>query len=92
MIWFGIAISGSCLNEACDNLDKDLIESFIRGYEESRTLLTIEKEFINTAILVGFFSISLWRIKRFYEGQLDVSKKNNYQELLTRAKNYLKSI
>lgn len=85
----GIAISGSCLNEVGDNLDPNLIDSFIKGYEKSRTLLTIEKEFMNTAILVGFFSIALWRIKRFYEGNLDVSKKNNYQDLTTRAKNFL---
>ena len=88
----GIAISGSCLNDKGDNLDLDLIDSFIKGYEKSRSLLTIEKEFINTAILVGFFSISLWRIKRFYEGNLDESKKNNYQELTIRAKNFLKQI
>ena len=88
----GIAISGSCLNNKSDNLDPSLIKSFIKGYEESRHLLTIEKEFINTAILVGFFSIALWRIKRFYEGNLDETKKNNYQDLTTRAKNYFNQI
>lgn len=88
----GIAISGSCLNDECDNLDHDLIKSFVSGYEESRSLLTIEREFIDLAILVGFFSIALWRIKRFYEGDLDESKKYNYRELTQRAKNYLKTI
>ncbi len=84
----GIALSGCCLNSRQDNLEKDLIFSFLAGYESARPLKHIEKEFLALAIKVGFFSISLWRIKRFYEGNLDESKKNNYIDLLTRAKNF----
>lgn len=84
----GIAISGSCLNEDRTNIDNDLMNSFLKGYEEARKLVQLEKEYLNTAILVGFFSISLWRIQRFYDGQLDDGKKFNYQELLKRAKNF----
>jgi homoserine kinase type II len=81
----GIAISGSCLGTDHLNLDRSYIQSFLDGYEQTRKLLTIEKEYLNSAILVGFFSIGLWRIKRFYEGQLDSRKKHNYRELLERA-------
>lgn len=84
----GIAISGSCLNHDKSNVDKGLMNRFLEGYESSRKLLTLEKEYLRTAIIVGFFSISLWRIKRFYEGNLDSRKKFNYRELLERAKNF----
>ncbi len=87
----GIALSGTCLNEAKDNLDKSFVVSFLKGYESIRSLKEIEKEYLDTAILVGFFSIALWRIKRFYDGNLDSSKKYNYRELLNRAKSYKKS-
>ena len=84
----GIALSGTCLNSDKSNLDRDLLNAFIRGYESIRPLKHIEKEYLNKAILVGFFSIGLWRIKRFLEGNLDQSKKYNYRELTQRAKNY----
>lgn len=83
----GIAISGTCLNEKRDNVSMELMSEFLDGYQTQRKLLTIEKEYLKTAILVGFFSIGLWRIKRFYEGSLDPDKKFNYRELLERAKN-----
>lgn len=82
----GIAISGTCLNEKKDNVSMDLMAAFLEGYQEGRKLLTIEKEYLKSAILVGFFSIGLWRIKRFYEGNLDPDKKYNYRELLDRAR------
>lgn len=88
----GIALSGSCLNAKRDNLDIALIDAFLEGYQERRQLKTIEKEYLDTAILVGLFSIALWRIKRFYEGNLDESKRFNYRELLTRAHNYQESV
>ena len=84
----GIAISGTCLNKTNDNIDTKLMQQFIEGYSSVRVLKTIEKEYLNKAILVGFFSISLWRIKRFLDGNLDDSKKYNYRELLTRARNF----
>lgn len=83
----GIAISGTCLNDSRDNISMELMASFLEGYQEGRKLLTIEKEYLKSAILVGFFSIGLWRIKRFYEGSLDPDKKYNYRELLDRARN-----
>ncbi len=84
----GIAISGTCLNRDKSNVDRALLESFLNGYQSVRNLKIIEKEYLDKAILVGFFSIALWRIKRFYEGNLDESKKYNYRELTQRAKNY----
>ena len=86
----GIAISGTCLKD--ENIDPKLIQSFLSGYEDARKLLTIEKEYLNTAIIVGFFSIGLWRIKRFYEGNLDERKKYNYRDLIKRAQCFYHSI
>ena len=88
----GIAISGSCLNESRSNIDPLLLDSFVKGYCSQREMTLDEKKYLNTAILVGFFSISLWRIKRFYEGNLDSRKKNNYLELLHRAVEFKKSL
>lgn len=85
----GIAITGTCLNEDKTNLDPKLILSFLEGYESERPMLLIEKEYLDTAILVGFFSIALWRIRRFYDGGLDHDKRYNYRELTLRAKKYL---
>jgi homoserine kinase type II len=84
----GIAISGTCLNKDHSNIDIDLMKAFMDGYCENRKLLSIEKQYLKTAVLVGFFSIGLWRIKRFYEGDLDANKKFNYRQLLQRAQNF----
>lgn len=81
----GIAISGSCLNKNRDDIDEVLMDRFLDGYQNVRGLLAIEKEYLFTAVKVGFFSIALWRIKRFYEGGLDNSKRYNYRELLERC-------
>jgi homoserine kinase type II len=88
----GIAISGSCLDDDKSNISEELMTSFLKGYETNRKLLVIEKEYITTAILVGFFSIALWRIERFYDGKLDDSKRYNYRELLKRAINFNNSL
>lgn len=87
----GIALSGSCLNAEKTNLSLSLINSFLNGYEKQRKLLVIERQYLRTAIAVGFFSIALWRIKRFYEGNLDERKRYNYRELLSRCKEFWKT-
>lgn len=87
----GIALSGSCLSSTRDNLDLNLIRAFLKGYRSLYKLSKLEREYLKTAILVGFFSISLWRIKRFYEGNLDERKRYNYRELLARAVAFDKS-
>lgn len=84
----GIAISGGCLTSDKKDIDEELVKHFITGYETIRPLTTLEKEYLNDSILVGFFSIALWRIKRFYTGKLDSKKKFNYRELLERALNF----
>lgn len=86
----GIAISGSCLDIDGININEELLESFLKGYSEIRELKAIEKEYLNIAITVGFYSIALWRIKRFYEGDLDIRKKYNYRELVQRAEVFVK--
>ena len=87
----GIAISGSCLNKDKTNVDPELAKNFLKGYEQIRHMLAIEKEYLMMAIKVGFFSIGLWRIRRFYEGNLDESKKFNYRELTERCLNFHKA-
>ena len=88
----GISISGSCLTNRKDNIDHQLLQSFLQGYESVRPLPPLEKPHLNDAILVGFFSISLWRIKRFFDGNLDPSRKYNYRELLNLAINFHNSL
>lgn len=82
----GIALTGCCIDMSSNKFNLNFFRSFIKGYETKRKLITIEKEYINEAILVGFFSIALWRIVRFYDGHLDQSKRYNYRELLERAR------
>lgn len=82
----GISISGTCLDQG--KISKKLMKSFISGYEANRKLAKEEKKFLNEAVLIGLFSISLWRIKRFKEGTLDPSRENSYQELLLRAQDF----
>ncbi len=79
----GIAISGSCLDG--DKVDEGLMKAFLEGYLERRKMTHLESEYLYTAIIIGFLSIALWRIERFYEGKLDESKRFNYRELLRRA-------
>lgn len=87
----GIALSGSCLNEQKTDLDANLMREFLKGYQMKRKLLAIEKEYLRMAIAVGFYSIALWRIKRFYEGDLDQRKRFNYRELMERCERYHKN-
>ncbi len=85
----GIAISGSCLNSDKTNIDELLMERFLDGYERARHIIHLEKEYLNLAIAVGFYSIALWRIERFYSGNLDSSKKYNYRDLISRCDKFV---
>lgn len=86
----GISISGSCLEG--ELLDQTLIENYMLGYQKVRSLQETELELLSNAIIWGFLSIALWRIKRFKEGNLDPSKADNYRQLLFRAKKYAQSL
>ena len=86
----GICISGTCLEK--DRVSTPLIKSFLKGYEKVRSLPPEEMEFLNQSIIIGLFSISLWRIKRFKEGDLDPSMTDSYKELLQRAINFKNSL
>lgn len=79
----GIAISGSCLVNGA--IQKNLVASYLAGYEKSRPMPAKEKQMANHAIYFGLLSISLWRIKRFMVKNLDPTKKESYKELLHRA-------
>ncbi len=82
----GISISGSCLDGR--DLTPQLINDFVESYETVRPLPQNEKEFLETFIHIGLFSIALWRIKRFFEGNLDKSKAESYRELIERSLRY----
>lgn len=79
----GIALSGSCMIGG--SIQKNLVMSYLEGYENSRPLPVREKQMVNQAIYFGLLSISLWRIKRFMVKNLDPNKKESYKELLHRA-------
>ena len=82
----GISISGSCLEKG--RIITPLVNSFLKGYESVRPLPSVEKEYLDQAIILGLLSISLWRIKRFKEGNLNPLMENSYQDLLVRAHHY----
>jgi len=79
----GVSISGSCLHQG--RLDHDLTKNFLRGYLSQRSLQSSERELLYHMVLIGFLSISLWRIHRFFLGNLSSYKKMSYQELLQYA-------
>lgn len=76
----GISISGTCLENK--KLSLKLVKSFMKGYLSERSLSLSEKELLIPQILWGFLSISLWRIHRFYLGNLSEERKMSYQELI----------
>ena len=86
----GISISGTCLEKG--RIIRPLIKSFIHGYESVRPLPLEEREFLNHSIILGLFSIALWRVKRFTLGSLDSNRADSYMELIQRAINYKNSM
>jgi homoserine kinase type II len=84
----GIALSGSALHQG--KIDNELVKEFLQGYQSVKKLTTKELELIPSSIILGLFSISLWRIKRFTIGNIDPSKKESYKELIIRAQHYFK--
>ncbi|TNF26858.1 MAG: hypothetical protein EP319_12825 [Deltaproteobacteria bacterium] len=84
----GVCISGTCLEKG--HIITPLIDSLLSGYETIRPLPAIERKLLDQAIVLGLFSISLWRIKRFTEGNLNTLMADSYKELIQRANNYRK--
>jgi homoserine kinase type II len=82
----GISISGTCLEKG--RLISPLINSYLLGYEKIRPLNSMEKRHLNDAIVLGLLSISLWRIKRFKEGNLNPLMADSYRDLINRAYHY----
>lgn len=82
----GISLSGTCLEKG--RVITPLVNSYLEGYEAIRPLSSIELKFLDHAIILGLMSISLWRIKRFKERNLNPLMENSYQDLLVRAMNY----
>lgn len=82
----GISISGTCLEKG--RVITPLVQSYLRGYEAIKPLTENEKLHLDDAIILGFLSISLWRIKRFYEGELNPLMRESYKDLITKAKIY----
>jgi|GEM_PF-622530 len=86
----GISISGTCLEKG--RLIRPLIRSFLEGYESERPLPKEEKIHLADAISLGLFSISLWRIKRFKEKNLNPLMSESYQDLLYKAQIFNESL
>jgi homoserine kinase type II len=82
----GISISGTCLEKG--RIISPLVNSYLSGYEAIRPLKAEEKKFLNEAIILGLMSISLWRIKRFKERNLNPLMENSYRDLITRARDF----
>jgi len=85
----GISISGSCLTSEKE-LDRELIESYLHGYQKSCPLSEQELKYMDDFIVLGLISIALWRVKRFNILGLDKTKVDNYKELLNRARTFKK--
>ncbi|MBC98643.1 MAG: hypothetical protein CME63_12910 [Halobacteriovoraceae bacterium] len=79
----GITISGCCLEKG--QINQGLVQSLVKGYQEHRKLTTYERQNLADSILLGLMSISLWRIKRFKDKNMNPIMANSYQELLLRA-------
>lgn len=79
----GISVSGTCLEKGL--LHPGLIASYLKGYEEIRPLPKNERDHFIDGVCLGFFSIALWRIKRFTEGGLNPVLKDSYKDLLHKA-------
>lgn len=86
----GISISGTCLEKG--RLIRPLIKSFLEGYESERPLPKEERIHLADAISLGLFSISLWRIKRFKEKDLNPLMSESYQDLLYKAQIFNESL
>jgi homoserine kinase type II len=86
----GISISGTCLEKG--RIILPLVNSYLEGYESIRPLNSLEKKHLNDAIILGLMSISLWRIKRFKEGNLNPLMSDSYRDLLNKAQHYFEII
>jgi len=82
----GISLSGTCLEKG--RIITPLVNSYLTGYEAIRKLSDVETELLDSAIILGLMSISLWRIKRFKERKLNPLMENSYRDLIVRAKDY----
>lgn len=82
----GISLSGTCLEKG--RIITPLVNSYLQGYEAIRPLSNEEKKHLDHAIILGLMSISLWRIKRFKERNLNPLMENSYRDLIVRAKDY----
>ena len=86
----GVSLSGCCLEKG--RISKNLIDSYLSGYEKIRPLPDQEKNNLDQAIIWGLFSISLWRIKRFTLANLNPLLADSYKELLLRAEIFKEQI
>lgn len=82
----GISLSGTCLEKG--RVITPLVKSYLAGYESVRPLNAAEKKHLDDSIILGLMSISLWRIKRFKERNLNPLMENSYRDLIVRARDY----
>jgi len=82
----GITITGICTQNG--QIDKKLMSAFLSGYQEIRILPAIEKKYLNQAILFGFLSMALWRIKKYRIKKINAMLADHYKEQLQKARDY----
>jgi homoserine kinase type II len=82
----GISLSGTCLEKG--RIISPLVNSYLQGYESVRPLTADERKYLDQSIILGLMSISLWRIKRFKERNLNPLMENSYRDLIIRAHDY----
>lgn len=82
----GICISSCCLSEG--RIDLGLMDHLLEGYESVRPLPVSERDLVPFSVILGLLDIALWRIRRFDEGDLDVSRRGHYKELLQIAQHF----
>lgn len=87
----GVCISGSCLNSE-GQIDIDLVNAFILGYQQFRELEELELKHLKDTIIIGLFSIARWRISRFVEKKIAEGKEDSYKELIKRAVEFNQSV
>jgi homoserine kinase type II len=82
----GISLSGTALknDEVCD----EYVDAYLEGYQKFRKIPQQEINLINKSIILGLFSIAVWRMERFIYKKIDPSKSDNYKELLERAEQF----
>jgi homoserine kinase type II len=80
----GMAAIGSCVDEnTCVNLDK--VRALVTGYQQIRTLRSIEKQNLQLFVRYGAIATSYWRFNKYNIEEPDVGKANHHWQMVQLA-------